>query len=1366
MYPTGDTGRACCVALLLNIAAYSQTPIVRTDFGDIPLHFEENRGQADPAALYLARGHNFDLSLTRAGVNFSTSDDVVEMRIIGANEDALINAEEPLEGVSNYFVGSRFINGVRHYAGVRVHGIRPGVDIVYHASKHDLEYDFVVHPGANPASLRLRFEGRRPQLDESGNISVKTTTGELKQQKPRVWQQTKDQLHEIDCRYELSNNGEVRLVLADYNPAQQLVIDPIISYSTYLGGSNADTPAGIAVDFSGSAYVVGTTQSANFPITSGTFHGPYTNIFVTKFNPAGTALVYSTFVNGSVNAATEGLAIAVDTNGNAYLTGLTLAADFPFTSGRLRGISTAFVVKLSPTGNIVYATALSGSGRDSGNAIAVDATGSAYVAGATTSTDFPVTTGAYQVSARGAGDAFIAKLNPSGQISYATYLGGSSYDTITAIAADSSGNVFAGGMTTSTDFPVTAAAYATALAGGQDAFIVKLNSTGSALSYATLLGGANTDSLTGLAIDTSGDCYVGGYTESVDFPITPGVFAPVKTLNTPGLVNNSAFVTKLNPAGTSLVYSTFLDGATYNVASAIAVDAGGLAYIAGTATSNSFPTTTGALRAVQATNELDSDMFVVKLAADASSLLYSTALGGTKAQDNATGLALDGRGGLYLLGSTQSLTYATTINAFQPLSPKTPQIIQFGYPTAAVTKIDFSSATLCSTPSISPTSGIIGGTGGVFSFSLTLTPGCPWEALADNFITVGPPSASVVATSPTLITASVGPNESSFSTQIGSVKIGAATFTITQDPASCRDLVFSTTNLTVGPAAGTQFIAFTLPSTCSWAAQSSAPWLTISAGPTGIGSSTISVLLALNNFSRRSATLTVSGKSMTIIQTQGSCTGGAAATPSSFSAQGATGTVRITTSANSCGWNAYALSPWIQLPATGSSGQGNGSVPFIVTNNPGAVQRSGQILIGDQIVTITQAAGPAPSAGGPTVYTLSTIAGLGGSSLVGEGDGGPAISAYLGMPFGLAYDASAGNLFITDGVTQRIRVITPGGIINTFAGGGTGTGDNIPALSALLYAGDIAVDASSTVYVACPTQQGCKISGGIVSKIVGNGSYGPTQDGPALNTPITGFGPIAAGPAGDVYMASFLECRIRKVSSGTVSTFPATLCPGDIAVDAAGNVYAIAYDTGLIEKFTPAGTVALEVAASSHPVGIAVGANGDIFFGNNDLQQIQKISSNGSISPVIGNGLLGYLNLASLAADPAGNVYFDQPNTGLVQKLTPAGSFCVYSVATPALQRIAGGPVTISVTTATGCSWTATSLVPWITVTAGTGAGAGTALLTVSANSGGGRSGAVAIAGQLISVSQAGLAASMTLTPASLNFAVSGAYVSGAQSVN
>jgi hypothetical protein len=202
MYPTGDTGRACCLALLLNIAAYSQTPIVRTDFGDIPLHFEENRGQADPAALYLARGHNFDLSLTRAGVNFSAPDDVVEMRIIGANEDALINAEEPLEGVSNYFVGSRFMNGVRHYAGVRVHGILPGVDIVYHASKHDLEYDFVVHPGANPASLRLRFEGRRPQLDESGNISVRTTSGELKQRKPRVWQQTEDRLQEIDCRLE------------------------------------------------------------------------------------------------------------------------------------------------------------------------------------------------------------------------------------------------------------------------------------------------------------------------------------------------------------------------------------------------------------------------------------------------------------------------------------------------------------------------------------------------------------------------------------------------------------------------------------------------------------------------------------------------------------------------------------------------------------------------------------------------------------------------------------------------------------------------------------------------------------------------------------------------------------------------------------------------------------------------------------------------------------------------------------------------------------------------------------------------------------------------------------------------------------
>ena len=1155
----------------------------------------------------------------------------------------------------------------------------------------------------------------------------------------------------------------MRLVLADYNPSQQLVIDPIISYSTYLGGTNVDTPAGIAVDSSGSAYILGTTQSADFPITLSTFHGPYTNIFVTKFNPAGTGLVYSTLINGTVNAASQGLAIAVDTNGNAYLTGLTYAADFPFTTGRLKGISSAFVVKLGATGNIVYATALSGSGRDSGNAIAVDATGSAYVAGATTSNDFPVTTGAYQVSAHGAGDAFVAKLNQAGQISYATYLGGSSYDVVTAITVDSLGSVFAGGMTTSADFPITAGAYARALAGGQDAFVVKLNSSGSALSYSTLLGGAATDSLISLAIDTSGNCYVAGYTESVDFPTTPGAFAPVKSFSVPGEVSNSAFVTKLNSTGTSLLYSTFLEGTSYNVAAAIAVDVGGLAYVAGTATSNSFPTTTGALRAVQATNELDSDMFVVKLAGDGSSLLYSTALGGTRAQDNATSLVLDGRGGLYVLGSTQSLTYPTTINAFQPLNPKPPQIIQL---TAAITKIDFSSATLCSAPSISPTAGTIGGKGGVVSFSLTLTPGCPWEALADNFITVGPPSASVVATSPTLITATVGINDSPYSSRTGTVKIGAANLTITQDPASCHDVAFNPTTLTVGPAAGLQQIALTLPSGCRWAVQSSAPWASVSPSPTGLGPATITVLLDLNNFSQRAATLTVSGNSMTIIQTQGSCTAGASATPSSFTAQGATGTVRITTSSNSCRWNAYALSPWIEVTAPGASGLGNGSVPFLVANNPSTVPRSGQILIGDQTVTVTQAAGPASSSGGPTVYALSTIAGLGDSSLVGQGDGGPAISAYLGIPSGLAYDANTGNLFIGDVSTQKIRVITPDGMINYFAGGGTGTGDNIPAASALLYPGNIAVDASSTLYAACASQQGCKISGGIVSKIVGNGSFGPTQDGPALNTPITGFGPIAAGPAGAVYMASFLECGIRKVSSGTVSTFPASLCPGDIAVDAVGNVYGIAYDTGLIEKFTPAGSVALDVAASSHPVGIALGANGDIFFGNNDLQQIQKISSSGSISPVFGNGLLGYLNLATLAADPLGNVYFNQPDSGLVKKLTPAGSFCAYSVAAPPLQRIAGGPVTISVTTAAGCLWIATSDIPWITLTSGTGAGSGTVQLTVLPNTGGERSGAVAIAGQLISVSQAGLAASMTLTPASLNFAVSGAYVSGAQSVN
>jgi len=1367
MHRTARFGWASCLTLMLCIGVSAQTTKIPPEYGDIPLYFEENRGQADPTVLFFAQEQNLALSLTQTGAMFSTGNDLVVMRIIGANDSSLITGEKLVEGVSNYYVGSRVITGLRHYDSVRVHDIHPGIDIVYRAVKHDLEYDFVVHPRADPASLRLRFEGSRPTLDEDGNVVLKTASGELRQRKPRVWQQTDDQLHEIDCRYELANNGDVRMALSDYNTSQQLIIDPIITYSTYLGGTyNRDTPSGIAADANGSAYIVGTTQSGDFPITFGAFHGPYTNIFVTKLNSAGTGLVYSTLINGVVNGASQGFAIAVDTSGNAYLTGLTLAADFPFTFGHLKGVQGAFAVKLGATGNIVYSTALSGSGRDAGNAIAVDAQGSAYVGGATASNDFPVTTGAYQASAGGAGDAFIAKLSPSGQISYATYLGGNSYDVITAIAVDSLGNIFAGGMTTSANFPTSTGSYAATLAGGQDGFVIKLNSAGSALTYATLLGGAATDSITGVALDPNGNCYVAGYTESVDFPTTPGAFAPIKSFSVPGFVSNSAFVTKLNATGTSLLYSTFLEGTTYNVATAIAVDGGGIAYVGGTATSNSFPTTTGALRPVHATSSLDSDVFVVKLAGDGKTLPYSTALGGTSAEDDGTGLALDGHGGVYVLGTTNSLTYATTSNAFQPVNPKPAVVLQFGYTSAVVTKIDFSSATLCSAPAISPTSATVAGKGGVVPFNLTLSPGCPWEALADSFVTVGPPNASVAATSPVSIAATVGLNDSAYNSRTATVRIGTATLTITQDPGSCRDVTFNPPTLTVGPVAGSQDVALTLPSVCRWLAQSSAPWITFAFNPTGTGPGMIRVNVAANNFSQRSATLTVSGKSLTIIQTQGNCTAGASASPSSVSAQGATGTLRINTSASTCSWNAYPLPPWIRVPAAGASGQGNGSVPFLVTNNPSAVQRSGQILIGDQTVTITQAAGPSPSSGVPIVYELSTIAGLGDSSLVNRGDGGPAISAYLGAPFGLAYDASTGNLFIGDSGTQRIRVITPDGKINTFAGGGTATGDNIPALSAQLYGGDIAVDAASTVYVACPTQQGCKISGGIVSKIVGNGSFGLEMDGPALNTPMWGFGQLAAGPAGAVYFANFGECRIHKVSGGVISTVPASLCPGDIAVDGVGNVYGIVYDNGLIEKFTPTGNIAFVVPASSHPVGIALGANGDIFFGNNDIQQIQKISSDGSISPVFGNGLLGYLTLASLAADPSGNVYFAQPDAGTVLKLTPAGSFCSYSVTTPSLQRIAGGPVTISVTTAAGCAWSATSDIPWITVTSSGATGSGAVQLTLSPNPGGGRGGNIAIAGQLISITQAGVAASLTVAPMSLNFAVSGSVVTGAQSVS
>ena len=731
-------------------------------FGSIPLYFEENRGQADPQVRYIGRTGNVVALVTSDGLRVSSGGDSVAMRVAGANPKAAIQAAGAMEGVTNYYLGSRAITGLPHYQRVQASNIRPGIDLIYHGDRGELEYDLVIHPGADASRLRLKFDGgKRPELADNGDVVIKTASGELRQKKPRVWQDIGGKRREVECRYALAGRSDVRLVLGDYSASAELVVDPVISYSTFLN-MGFYTGAGIAVDASGFAYVTG--AQANSPVAGGGPLDDKSQVFITKLNPSGTALVYSTIVAGSGldNAA----GIAIDNAGNAYITGYATSNDFPFTVNAKVAGKDAFVIKLGTAGNIIYATALAGDGADSGTAIAVDSAGSAYVTGSTSSTNFPTTAGSFQASLSGGG-AFVAKLNSSGQTVYATYLGGGSGQ---AIKVDASGNAYVGGIGFS-NFPTTAGAFEATAPSGINAFLTKLNTTGSALIFSTYLGGSGDDYVFGLAIDGAGNSYVTGYTTSNDFPTTPNAFAKTR----PGIFGlGSGFAAKLNASGTSLLYSTYLGGENDDRGTAIVVDSSGVAYVGGNTSSGSFPTTPGSLMSSIPRSPGCCLMFLVQLPVDGNSLSYSTYMGGSVGGSSVAGVALDGKGGVYVTGSSQFSHYPTTSGAYATVSD-TPN------PDVVVTKIDFSSSALC-TPSVSPMSESVPGAGGPISFNLTLAPGCPWEAFFDNSILINGPTYGVVSSSPMPISGTVLVS-SNTNSRTSVIHIGAATFTVNQGPA-------------------------------------------------------------------------------------------------------------------------------------------------------------------------------------------------------------------------------------------------------------------------------------------------------------------------------------------------------------------------------------------------------------------------------------------------------------------------------------------------------------------------------------------------------------------------------------------------------
>jgi hypothetical protein len=696
-------------------------------YGRLPIAFAANDGETDQRVRFHARGNGYSLLLTQTeavlrlraaesvprdrrragqqphvalppsprGVAAPSATAEVRMSLIGSDPGARIAGERRLPGTVNYLIGrdpSKWRSNVATFEQVRCDKVYPGIDLVFHGNQRQLEYDFVVAPGADLSRIRLAFHGARGMRLDAGDLVLTTRAGELRQQRPIAyqpvdpdgrdgWGRGQDGTRQlVAAHYVLGDDGHVGFAVPDYDHARPLVIDPVLVYSTYLGGAMPmafpsgapfDDGAAIAVDGSGSAFITGQTQSLDFP----TVHplqppAEFGDIFVAKMNASGSALLYSTWIGG--RGGDNPWSIAIDAGGSAYVTGQTSSSDFPlvnplqplFGGGEFLVPADAFVLKVNAAGTaLVYSTYLGGSGNEAGAGVAVDVTGHAYVVGYTARrqfppsgplNDFPVMN-AIQPQSSGDGDAFVAKLTPAGSsLVFSTYLGGARGDFARGVALGPSGEVWLVGFTDSADFPVVNP-FQGGPGGLLDGFVAMLTADGQVILSASYLGGTDWDVPESVAVTSVGEAVVAGWTLSADFP-TVNALQPTLA----GAAD--AFVMKIEVSGATVVYATLLGGGANDYANAVAVDADGQAFITGHTGSVDLPL--DAPVQAQLADPFADDAFVSELSSDGTQLLFSTFLGG-RAYEAGQGIAVDRYGSAYITGSTQSGDFPATLGAFQ-----------------------------------------------------------------------------------------------------------------------------------------------------------------------------------------------------------------------------------------------------------------------------------------------------------------------------------------------------------------------------------------------------------------------------------------------------------------------------------------------------------------------------------------------------------------------------------------------------------------------------------------------------------------------------------------------------------------------------
>jgi hypothetical protein len=654
--------------------AASATAGVPRELAGLPLVFERNSGQTDARVQYLSRGAGYNAFLEAGQAVFATAAGVLRMGFARGNPDVRITGEHELAAAANYLIGSEpamWRTGVRLYGKVRYTDVYPGIDLVFYGNQGRLEFDFVVAPRRDVRTIRLRVSGASgARLTRDGDLALRLGQDEIVFRKPVAYQDKEDSRQEVACNFELAQNGEIAFQVGDYDRQAPLIIDPVLAYSTYLGGSSADFSLGIAADPHGHAYVTGYTLSINYPTTTGAWDrycgsNAFCNFtrfdaFVTKLSPDGRSLIYSTYVGGSGDDRGYGIGLVASANGTyePVISGYTGSTNFPVSANTAQGANGGrldlFVTRLSADGRrLLYSTYLGGAGDDVTFAtLSLDETGNAYVTGYTASTNFPVTPGAIQNSLRGPRDAFLTKVNlVSGPFVYSSYLGGGGEDEGRGTYAYQ-GQAYVTGYTASGDFPLTANAIdrrccTNSVTGGifRDAFVTAVLPQTGQLVYSTFLGGEWTEVARSIAADSTG-IYVTGSTGSPDMPVTASAFQPVY-----GGGPEDGFVVKLNPQGTAILYASFVGGSGEDVSHDLALDPVGNLYLTGYTNSSDLPVA----NAIQAAHAGGRDAFVVKLRSGALALDYLTYFGGS--QDDAGFAVAANATTAYVSGYTTSANF-------------------------------------------------------------------------------------------------------------------------------------------------------------------------------------------------------------------------------------------------------------------------------------------------------------------------------------------------------------------------------------------------------------------------------------------------------------------------------------------------------------------------------------------------------------------------------------------------------------------------------------------------------------------------------------------------------------------------------------